>query len=59
MEISKRAKALDFWREGASLDGSGLPFWRGQGVISTIQQRVTQNKKAHKPKFVGFLDESW
>ena len=29
------------------------------GIHAGLDQRATRNKKAHEPKFVGFLDNSW
>jgi hypothetical protein len=29
------------------------------GSFDALDQRATRNKKAHEPKFVGFLDYSW
>ena len=31
----------------------------GADSFDALDQRATKDKKAHKPKFVGFLDESW
>jgi hypothetical protein len=33
------------------------PLCEGAGL--EVDQKWTRNKKAHEPKFVGFLDNSW